>query len=48
MDGLDNVPEFNAANMMPTLGGLIKDLPKMIAERVDGIFRNLSREHITN
>lgn len=41
-------PEFTEEAVRPTIGGLLADRAKFFAERVDGIFRGLSGEHVTN
>lgn len=41
-------PEFTEDAVRPTIGGLLADRAKFFAERVDGIFRGLSGEHVTN
>src|SRR5574344_1927980 len=41
-------PEFNEANLVNTLQDLLNSREKFFAERVDGIFRALSGEHVTN
>lgn len=41
-------PEFNEANVVNTLQDLLNSREKFFAERVDGIFRALSGEHVTN
>lgn len=43
-----NVVEFSAANLALTLGDLLGKRMEFFAERVDGIFRRLSGEHVTN
>jgi hypothetical protein len=42
------LPEFNDANVRSTVISLLDMRPRFIAERVDGIFTGLSREHVTN
>lgn len=41
-------PEFTEDNVRATLGDLLMARGKFFAERVDGIFRALSRSHVTN
>lgn len=41
-------PEFTEEAVRPTISGLLADRAKFFAERVDGIFRGLSGEHVTN
>jgi hypothetical protein len=41
-------PEFEESTVRSTLRDLLLSREKFFAERVDGIFRNLSREHVTN
>lgn len=41
-------PEFTADTVIPTIIDLLNMRPKFLAERVDGIFRSLSHEHVTN
>lgn len=41
-------PDFTEENIRATLGDLLAAHPKFLAERVDGIFRGLSGEHVTN
>jgi len=41
-------PPFIEKDVIATLQTLLSERPKFLAERVDGIFRNLSREHVTN
>lgn len=41
-------PEFTEDNVRATLGDLLAARSQFLAERVDGIFRNLSRSHVTN
>lgn len=40
--------EFNRANIQTTVLALLTDREKYFAERVDGVFRALSGEHVTN
>lgn len=42
------VPAFDAETVRSTLAALLADRSKFFAERVDGIFRGLSGEHVTN
>ena len=42
------VPAFDAETVRSTLTALLGDRSKFFAERVDGIFRGLSGEHVTN
>lgn len=41
-------PEFTEDAVRPTIAGLLSDRAKFFAERVDGIFRGLSGDHVTN
>ena len=41
-------PEFEESTVRATLETLLGSRAKFLAERVDGIFRNLSGEHVTN
>lgn len=41
-------PEFTPDNVLPTFEFLLSSRSKFLAERVDGVFRALSREHVTN
>ena len=41
-------PEFVESVVGPTLSDLLAKRPKFMAERVDGLFRALSGEHVTN
>ncbi len=41
-------PDFEPATVKATLADLLGSRAKFFAERVDGIFRNLSGEHVTN
>ncbi|WP_182057838.1 DUF4942 domain-containing protein [Pantoea sp. ME81] len=41
-------PDFEEATVRSTLSGLLFSREKFFSERVDGIFRNLSGEHVTN
>ena len=43
-----NFPEFNLENVISTLTTLLLDRDKFVAERVDGIFKKLSGDHVTN
>lgn len=45
---LPPLPEFEEATVRATLGGLLANRAQFFAERVDGIFRSLSKEHVTN
>lgn len=49
-DIIDNhkAPEFEESTVISTIGEHMNSRSKYLAERVDGIFRNLSREHVTN
>lgn len=40
--------DFTANIVQSTIDQLMADLPRYVAERVDGIFQNLSRSHVTN
>lgn len=42
------LPDFEEATVRDTLAGLLAARAKFFAERVDGIFRGLSGEHVTN
>jgi hypothetical protein len=42
------LPEFTAEAVKPTIAGLLAMRSQFFAEKVDGIFRALSGEHITN
>lgn len=42
------LPEFEESTVRSTLSGLLHNRAQFLAERVDGIFRALSREHVTN
>ena len=41
-------PEFTEDAVRPTINGLLSARSRFFAERVDGIFRGLSGEHVTN
>jgi hypothetical protein len=41
-------PEFEEATVRATMGDLLNSRQKFFAEKVDGIFRALSRSHVTN
>jgi hypothetical protein len=43
-----STPDFTEDNIRSTLGDLLAARPKFLAERVDGIFRGLSGDHVTN
>lgn len=43
-----DMPEFNLDNLRATLEGLMARRAEFLAERIDGIFRALSRTHVTN
>lgn len=43
-----STPDFTEDNIRATIGDLLAMRPKFLAERVDGIFRGLSGEHVTN
>lgn len=45
---LPALPEFEEDTVRSTLAGLLHNRSKFLAERVDGIFRALSRAHVTN
>ena len=45
---VEPIPEFNEANVRGTIMGLLSQRETFFAERVDGIFRALSKTHITN
>ena len=42
------IPPFTEETVRATLGELLLSRSKFFAERVDGVFRALSREHVTN
>jgi hypothetical protein len=42
------LPDFTDENVRNTLGDLLRMRSQFLAERVDGIFRGLSGEHVTN
>jgi len=42
------LPDFEEETVRATLNGLLHSRAKFLAERVDGIFRALSGEHVTN
>lgn len=42
------LPEFTEDTVRTTLGALMNSRAKFFAERVDGLFRSLSKEHVTN
>ncbi|HAB02480.1 MAG TPA: restriction endonuclease subunit M [Pseudomonas sp.] len=42
------LPEFEESTVRATLAALLNSRTKFFGERVDGIFRSLSREHVTN
>lgn len=41
-------PEFTIENVKATLQEMLRNRDMLLAERVDGIFRKLSHEHVTN
>lgn len=43
-----NFPEFTLENLFSTLSTLLLERDKFVAERVEGVFNALSREHVTN
>lgn len=45
---VEPIPEFNDDNVRSTLSALLAQRERFFAERVDGIFRSLSKTHITN
>jgi hypothetical protein len=45
---LQPLPDFTETTVRDTLSGLLAARAKFFAERVDGIFRGLSGEHVTN
>ena len=45
---LPPLPEFEEGTVRATLGALLNSRAQFFGERVDGIFRALSREHVTN
>lgn len=45
---LPALPEFEEATVRSTIASLLHNRAQFLAERVDGIFRALSREHVTN
>ncbi len=44
----DDCPEFSEQIVRDTLQNLVAERGRFFAERVDGIFQGLSREHVTN
>ena len=45
---VEPIPEFDAENVRSTISGLLAQRETFFAERVDGIFRALSKTHLTN
>jgi hypothetical protein len=45
---LPALPAFEESTVRSTLNGLLNSRAQFLAERVDGIFRALSRQHVTN
>jgi len=45
---VEPIPEFNDENVRSTLKGLLLQRETFFAERVDGLFRSLSKTHVTN
>lgn len=45
---VEPIPEFSEDNVRSTIMGLLSQRETFFAERVDGIFRGLSKTHITN
>ena len=45
---IEPIPEFNDDNVRSTLKALLSQRETFFAERVDGLFRSLSKTHITN
>jgi len=45
---VDPIPEFTDDNVRSTLSALLSQRERFFAERVDGIFRSLSKTHVTN
>lgn len=45
---IEPIPEFNEENVRSTLTALLTQRETFFAERVDGIFRSLSKTHVTN
>ena len=43
-----NFPEFTLENLYSTLSTLLLERDKFIAERVEGVFKELSDDHVTN
>lgn len=43
-----NTPDFTEENVIPTIQNLLMEQDTFFAKKVDGIFRNLSGEHVTN
>lgn len=41
-------PDFTLENVYDTLRSLLLERDKFVAEKVDGLFNNLSKEHLTN
>lgn len=42
------IPSFDRNIVMSTIGDMLQSRDKFLAERVDGLFKNLSSEHVTN
>lgn len=45
---IEPIPEFTDENVRSTLNALLTQREQFFAERVDGLFRSLSKTHITN
>lgn len=45
---IEPIPEFNDENVRSTLKTLLAQRERFFAERVDGLFRSLSKTHVTN
>lgn len=45
---IEPLPEFEEGTVRATLQGLLHNRSVFFSERVDGIFRSLSKEHVTN
>ena len=43
-----DLPDFTSENAKAALMQWLNDRPKYLAEKVDGVFRTLSKEHVTN
>ncbi|WP_236722030.1 DUF4942 domain-containing protein [Pseudomonas frederiksbergensis] len=45
---IEALPDFEDDTVRSTLGSLLASRARFLGERVDGIFRSLSRDHVTN